>query len=79
LNINKLTLGAVAEACLALLAACGGGAASKDAAGTLMDTKQPTAPVDPNKVDPAKFNKAHGSSGKVALGVNSLCTSCHFD
>jgi ABC-type glycerol-3-phosphate transport system substrate-binding protein len=62
---------------LALLSACGGGAASKDAAGTLMDTKRPTTPVDPNKVDPAKFNKAHGSTGKIALSVTSGCTDCH--
>jgi|GEM_PF-5991660 len=75
MNKKKLTIAAVA--CLALLSACGGGAASKDAAGTLMDAKRPTTPVDPNKVDPAKFNKAHGSNGKVALSVNNGCTSCH--
>jgi len=75
MNKTKLTITAVA--CLALLPACGGGAASKDAAGTMMDAKHPTTPIDPNKVDPAKFNKAHGSNGKVALSVNNGCTSCH--
>ena len=75
MNKTKLTIAAVA--CLALLSACGGGSASKDAAGTLMDAKHPTTPVDPNKVDPAKFNKAHGSNGKVALSVNVGCEGCH--
>jgi ABC-type glycerol-3-phosphate transport system substrate-binding protein len=75
MNKTKLTIAAVA--CLALLSACGGGSASKDAAGTLMDAKHPTTPVDPNKVDPAKFNKAHGSNGKVALSATGGCTSCH--
>ncbi len=74
MNKKKLTIAAVA--CLALLSACGG-SASKDAAGTLMDAKHPTTPVDPNKVDPAKFNKAHGSNGKVALSATGGCTSCH--
>jgi ABC-type glycerol-3-phosphate transport system substrate-binding protein len=77
MSTKKRTIAAAAIAGLALLSACGGGAASKDAAGTLMDTKRPTTPVDPNKVDPAKFNKAHGSNGKVALNVNNGCTSCH--
>ena len=72
-----LILSAAVLACLALLSACCGGSASKDAAGTMMDTKRPTTPVDPNKVDPAKFNKAHGSTGKVALSVTSGCTDCH--
>ena len=75
--MNKTNLTIAAVACLALLSACGGGSASKDAAGTMMDTKRPTTPVDPNKVDPAKFNKAHGSTGKVALSVTSACTDCH--
>jgi ABC-type glycerol-3-phosphate transport system substrate-binding protein len=75
MNKKKLTIAAVAF--LALLSACGGGSASKDAAGTLMDAKHPTTPVDPNKVDPAKFNKAHGSTGKVALSATSVCTDCH--
>lgn len=77
MNTTKPMIAAAAMACLALLSACGGDSASKDAAGTLMDAKRPTTPVDPNNVDPAKFNKAHGSNGKVALGVNNLCTSCH--
>ena len=66
-----------AAACLALLVACGGGSASKEAAGTMLDANHPTTPVDPNKVDPAKFNKAHGSNGKVALSATGGCTSCH--
>jgi ABC-type glycerol-3-phosphate transport system substrate-binding protein len=77
MSAKKWILATAAIAGLALLSACGGGAASKDAAGTLMDTKRPTTTVDTNKVDPAKFNKAHGSNGKVALSVNNGCTSCH--
>jgi len=77
MSSKKRILAAAAIAGMALLSACGGGAASKDAAGTLMDTKRPTTPVDPNKVDPAKFNKAHGSTGKVALNATSVCTDCH--
>ncbi len=77
MNTTKPMIAAAAVACLALLAACGGGSASKDAAGTMMGAKQPTTPIDPNKVDPAKFNKAHGSTGKVALSVTSGCTDCH--
>ncbi len=77
MSTKKRTIAAAAIAGLALLSACGGGAASKDAAGTLMDTKRPTTPVDPNKVDPAKFNKAHGSTGKIALSVTAGCTDCH--
>ena len=77
MKTTNLILSAAVLACLALLSACGGGSASTDAAGTIMDTKRPTTPVDPNKVDPAKFNKAHGSTGKVALSVTSACTDCH--
>ncbi len=77
MKTTNLILSAAVLACLALLSACGGGSASTDAAGTMMDTKRPTTPVDPNKVDPAKFNKAHGSTGKVALSVTSACTDCH--
>jgi len=79
MNTKKQMIAIAAVAGLALLSACGGGAASKDAAGTLIDTKQPTTPVDPNKVDPAKFNKAHGSNGKVALNVNVGCDGCHLN
>ena len=75
MNKTKLTIAAVV--CLALLSACGGGSASKDAAGTMMDAKHPTTPIDPTKVDPAKFNKAHCSNGKVALSATGGCTSCH--
>ena len=77
MKTTNLILSAAVLACLALLSACSGGSASKDAAGTLMDAKLPTTPVDPNKVDPAKFNKAHGSNGKVALSVNVGCEGCH--
>jgi len=77
MSTKKQMIAIAAIAGLALLSACGGGAASKDAAGTLMDTKRPTTPVDPNKVDPAKFNKAHGSTGKIALSVTAGCTDCH--
>ncbi len=77
MNTKQRMIATAAIAAMALLAACGGGAVSKDVAGTMMDTKQPTTPVDLNKVDPAKFNKAHGSTGKVALSVNNGCTGCH--
>jgi hypothetical protein len=77
MNTKQRMIATAAIAGLALLSACGGGAASKDAAGTLMDAKRPTTPVDPNKVDPAKFNKAHGSTGKIALSVTAGCTDCH--
>jgi len=43
MKTTKLTVSAVAMACLALLAACGGGTATNDAAGTLMEPKQSTA------------------------------------
>ncbi len=39
----KLLIPAVGAVCLALLAACGGGTATNDAAGTLMEPKQSTA------------------------------------
>lgn len=77
MNTKQRMIAAAAIAGMTLLSACGGGSASKDAAGTLMNTKPSTIPVDPNKVDPAKFNKAHGSTGKVALSVTSGCTDCH--
>ncbi len=77
MNTKQRMIAAAAIAGMALLSACGGSSVSKEAAGTMMDSKQPTTPVDLNKVDPAKFNKAHGSTGKVALGVNNGCTSCH--
>jgi hypothetical protein len=77
MNTKQRMIAAAAIAGMTLLSACGGGSVSKDAAGTLMNTKPSTIPVDPNKVDPAKFNKAHGSTGKVALSVTSGCTDCH--
>ncbi len=77
MNTKIRMIAAAAIAGMALLSACGGGSVAKDAAGTMMDSKPSTIPVDPNKVDPAKFNKAHGSSGKVALSVTSGCTDCH--
>ena len=39
----KLLIPAVGAVCLALLAACGGGTATNDAAGTLTEAKQSTA------------------------------------
>ncbi len=77
MKTKQRMIAAAAIAGMALLSACGGGSVSKDAAGTMMESKPSTIPVDPNKVDPAKFNKAHGTNGKVALGVNNGCTGCH--
>ncbi len=43
MKTKKLLIPAVGAVCLALLAACGGGTAANDAAGTLMEPKQSTA------------------------------------
>jgi hypothetical protein len=58
MKTTNLLVGAAVAACFTLLAACGG-SASKDAAGTLLEAKQPAA-------DATTENGAAGAGANVA-------------
>ena len=58
MKTTKVLVGAAVAACFTLLAACGG-SASKDAAGTLLEAKQPAA-------DATTENGAAGAGANVA-------------
>ena len=61
MKTTKVLVGAAVAACFSLLAACGG-SASKDAAGTLLEAKQPAA----DAAGTATENGAAGAGANVA-------------
>ena len=65
MNTTKLLIGATTAAGLALLAACGGGSAANDAAGTLMETKQSTVEVKNGTTAEAPTAEDHAAAAEA--------------